>query len=205
MNEIGKMFEEFDSNTAVMIVLEGEQPLGDDAHRYYDEIVAKLNADTKHVEHIQDFWGDPLTAAGSQSADGKAAYVQVYLAGNMGEGLANESVDAAKKIVESVPAPPGVTTYVTGPAALIADTHIAGDRSLRLITMLTFGVITVDAAVRLPVSIVTVVLALVMVFLELAVARGVVAFARPPPPDRAVDVRGQPADHGRRSPPAPTT
>lgn len=176
MNRIGRVFEEFDSNTAVMIVLEGDEPLGDAAHRYYDEVVAKLNADTKHVEHIQDFWSDPLTAAGSQSADGRAAYVQVYLAGNMGEGLANESVDAAKKIVESVPTPPGVKTYVTGPSALIADTHIAGDRSLRLITLLTFGVITLMLLFVYR-SVVTVVLALFMVFLGLAVARGVVAFA----------------------------
>jgi RND superfamily putative drug exporter len=176
MNRIGTVFGEFDSNTAVMIVLEGEQPLGAEAHRYYDEIVARLNADTKHVEHIQDFWGDPLTAAGSQSADGKAAYVQVYLAGNMGEGLANESVEATKTIVESVPAPPGVKSYVTGPSALIADTHIAGDRSLHLITMLTFGVITVMLLFVYR-SVVTVLLAMFMVFLGLAVARGVVAFA----------------------------
>ena len=121
MREIGKKFEEFDSNTSVMIVLEGDTPLGDDAHAYYDEIIRKLNADTTHVEHVQDFWSDPLTATGSQSADGKAAYVQVYLAGNMGEGLANESVEAAKEIVAGVPAPPGVKTYVTGPSALIAD------------------------------------------------------------------------------------
>jgi RND superfamily putative drug exporter len=176
MNRIGKVFGEFDSNTAVMIVLEGEQPLGAEAHRYYDEIVARLNADTKHIEHIQDFWGDPLTAAGSQSADGKAAYVQVYLAGNMGEGLANESVEATKTIVQSVPAPPGVKSYVTGPSALIADTHIAGDRSLHLITLLTFGVITVMLLFVYR-SVVTVLLAMFMVFLGLAVARGVVAFA----------------------------
>jgi RND superfamily putative drug exporter len=176
MNRIGTVFGEFDSNTAVMIVLEGEQPLGSEAHRYYDEIVARLNADTKHVEHIQDFWGDPLTAAGSQSADGKAAYVQVYLAGNMGEGLANESVEAAKTIVESVPAPPGVKSYVTGPSALIADTHIAGDRSLHLITLLTFGVITVMLLFVYR-SVITVLLAMFMVFLGVAVARGVVAFA----------------------------
>ena len=176
MNTIGKTFQEFDSNTSVMIVLESDQPLGDADHRYYDEVVRKLNADTKHVEHVQDFWSDPLTAAGSQSADGKAAYVQVYLAGNMGEGLANESVDAAKKIVESVPTPPGLRTYVTGPSALIADTHIAGDRSLRMITGLTFGVITVMLLFVYR-SIVTVLLALLMVFLEVAVARGVVAFA----------------------------
>ncbi len=176
MNRIGEVFEEFTSNTSVMIVLEGDQPLGDEAHHYYDEIIQKLNADTKHVEHVQDFWSDPLTAGGSQSSDGRATYVQVYLAGNMGETLANESVEAAKKIVESVPAPAGVKTYVTGPSALIADTHIAGDRSLKTITGLTFGVITIMLLFVYR-SIVTVVLALFMVFLELAVARGVVAFA----------------------------
>ena len=62
-----------------MIVLEGDGPLGDEAHAFYDEMVDKLKADTTHVEHVQDFWGDPLTAAGAQSADGKATYVQVYL------------------------------------------------------------------------------------------------------------------------------
>ena len=175
MNQIGRTFQEFKSNTSVMIVLEGDQPLGEAAHQYYNEIVKKLIADPKHVEHVQDFWSDPLTAAGSQSADGKAAYVQVYLAGNMGEALANESVEAAKKIVASVPAPPGVQAYVTGPSALINDTHIAGDRSLQLITLLTFGVITVMLLFVYR-SIVTVLLALFMVFLELAAARGVVAF-----------------------------
>ena len=126
MNRIGKVFQEYNSNTSVMVLLESDQPLGNEAHQYYDQIVAKLKADTRHVEHIQDFWSDPLTAAGSQSADGKAAYVQVYLAGNMGEALANESVAAAQKIVESVPKPPGLTVFVTGPSALMADTHIAG-------------------------------------------------------------------------------
>ena len=89
---VGKDFKEFDSNSSAMVVLEGDQPLGAEAHQYYDGLVKKLQADTKHVEHIQDFWSDPLTAAGSQSSDGKAAYVQLYLAGNQGQSLANESV-----------------------------------------------------------------------------------------------------------------
>ena len=79
MQRIGKTFQEFDSNSSAMVVLEGDQPLGDAAHKYYDGLINKLEADKKHVQHIQDFWGDPLTAAGAQSADGKAAYVQVYL------------------------------------------------------------------------------------------------------------------------------
>jgi len=176
MNRIGTVFQEFDSNTAVMIVLEGEQPLGEEAHRYYDEIVGRLGADTRHVEHIQDFWSDPLTAAGSQSADGKAAYVQVYLAGNMGEGLANQSVAATKAIVAGVPAPPGVRAYVTGPSALIAETQVVGDRSLHSITLLTFGVIT-TMLLFVYRSVVTVLLALFVVFVGLAAARGVVAYA----------------------------
>ena len=65
---------------------------------FIDTLIRKLRAD-KHVQSIQDFWGDPLTAAGAQSNDGKAATVQVNLAGNQGEPLANESVEAVRKIV----------------------------------------------------------------------------------------------------------
>ncbi len=175
MKRVGQVFEEYDSDSAVMIVLEGQQPLGDDAHKFYDQMIDKLEADTKHVQSVQDFWSDPLTAAGSQSNDGKAAYVQVYLSGNQGETLANESVEAVQHIVQSLQPPDGVKAYVTGPAALVADQHIAGDRSLQLITALTFVVI-ITMLLLVYRSIVTVLLTLVMVFLELAAARGVVAF-----------------------------
>ena len=111
---MGAVFKEYKSNSSVMIVLEGQKPLGAESHTFYDEIVRKLDADTKHVEHVQDMWSDPLTAAGAQSNDGKAAYVQVYLAGNQGEALANESVEAVQNIVESVHPPDGVKAYVTG-------------------------------------------------------------------------------------------
>ena len=103
---VGEVFKEYKSNSSVMIVLEGQNALGADAHAYYDQIVKKLDADTKHVEHVQDFWSDPLTGAGAQSNDGKAAYVQVYLAGNMGETKANDSVEAVQNIVKSVPSRP---------------------------------------------------------------------------------------------------
>ena len=172
---MGALFNEYKSNSSVMVLLEGQQPLGADAHAFYDRIVAKLDTDTKHVEHVQDMWSDPLTGAGAQSNDGKAAYAQVYLAGNQGEALANESVEAVQKIVRSVPAPPGVKAYVTGPAALSADQHMAGDRSMQMITMATFGVI-ITMLLLVYRSIVTLLLTLVMVVLELSAARGTVAF-----------------------------
>src|ERR1700741_1444925 len=68
MMRLGPNFKEFDSNSTVMIVLEGQQPLGDDAHRYYDSLIRQLRADTAHVEHVQDFWGDPLIQGAAQSA-----------------------------------------------------------------------------------------------------------------------------------------
>ncbi|MGH3633148.1 MAG: MMPL family transporter, partial [Mycobacterium sp.] len=72
MKRIGQVFHEFDTDSALMIVIEGDNPLGDGAHRFYDELIRQLSQDKKHVEYIQDFWGDPLTAAGAQSSDGKA-------------------------------------------------------------------------------------------------------------------------------------
>ena len=174
MKRVGADFKEFDSNSSAMIVLEGDQPLGADAHHYYDGLIDKLEADKKHVQHIQDFWGDPLTAAGSQSADNKAAYVQLYLSGNQGESLANESVQAVRDIVASSTPPPGVKAYVTGPAPLTNDQHHAGDKSIKLITLITICVIFVMLLFVYR-SIVTVLLVLVMMFIELAAARGIVA------------------------------
>ena len=40
---IGKVFQEFDSDSSAMIVLEGEQPLGAAAHHYYDGLIDKLS------------------------------------------------------------------------------------------------------------------------------------------------------------------
>ena len=175
MKKVGELFEEGDSDSSVMIVLEGQEPLGDEAHAWYDEMVDRLEADTAHVQSVQDFWSDPLTASGSQSNDGLAAYVQVKLAGNQGESLANESVKSVQSIVSSLEPPPGVKAYVTGPAALAADQHIAGDRSMRMIEAVTFTVIIIMLLLVYR-SIVTVLITLVMVVLSLTTARGVVAF-----------------------------
>ncbi|MGB3894358.1 MAG: MMPL family transporter [Mycolicibacter sinensis] len=172
---IGKVFQQYDTDSAAMIVIEGEQPLGADAHRFYDTLVAKLERDTEHVQHIQNFWGDPLTAAGSQSNDGKAALAQVFLSGSQGETLANQSVAAVRETVENTPAPPGVRAYVTGAAPLVADQFSVGSEGTNKVTAITFLVIAVMlfAVYR---SVATTLLALLTVAIEMAAARGFVAF-----------------------------
>ncbi|MEE6137990.1 MMPL family transporter [Mycobacterium sp. 050128] len=174
MMRMGHNFHEFDSNSTVMIVLEGQQPLGPEAHQYYDKLIRQLRQDPKHVQHIQDFWGDRLTAAGAQSADAKGAYVQINLAGNQGTTLANESVDAVRKVIDENKAPPGVKAYVTGPAALSDDMHLIGNASLATITLFTLGAIAIMLLLVYR-SIVTTLVQLFMTFVALACSRGVVA------------------------------
>lgn len=174
MMRLGHNFHEFDSNSTVMIVLEGQQPLGPDAHQYYDKLIKQLRQDPQHIQHIQDFWGDRLTAAGAQSADAKAAYVQVNLAGNQGTTLANNSVEAVRKVIDENKAPPGVKAYVTGPAALSDDMHQIGNASLATITLFTLGAIAIMLLLVYR-SIVTTLIQLFMTFVALACSRGVVA------------------------------
>ena len=174
MKLMGNNFKEFNSNSTVMVVVEGQQPLGPEAHAYYDEIIRKLEQDPKHIQHIQDFWGDTLTAAGAQSADGKAAYVMLNLAGEQGQTLANEGVEAVRKVIEETKAPLGVQAYVAGPAALTDDLHVIGNASLAQITLLTLLGIAVMLLVVYR-SIITTLIQLFLTFLSLLTARGVVA------------------------------
>jgi RND superfamily putative drug exporter len=175
IKRIGQVFGEFNSDSAAMIVLEGDQPLGADAHVYYDTLIQRISEDRKHVQHIQDFWGDPLTAAGSQSQDGKAAYVQVFLSGNQGEALSLESVNAVRDIVNRTPAPPGVKAYVTGAAPQVADQFEVGNEGTTKVTILTVLVIAVMLLLVYR-SVVTMILVLITVLIEMAAARGIVAF-----------------------------
>ncbi len=175
VKRVGEVFGEYKTSSSVMVVLEGEQPLGPDAHAFYDEMVRDLRADTTHVQHVQDFWGDTLTAAGAQSVDGKASYVQVYISGDQGETLANDSVEAVRNIVSSVPAPPGVKAYVAGPSATTTDQRAVGDASMKTIEALTFGVITIMLLLIYR-SVITTLITLGMVVFGLLASTGSVAF-----------------------------
>jgi RND superfamily putative drug exporter len=174
MKRMGEDFKESNSDSVAIIVLEGQQRLGDDAHRYYDSLIRQLEDDPKHVQHIRNFWGDPLTADAGESADGKEAYVQLGLTGNLGETSANESVQAVRHIVARTPPPPGVEAYVTGSAPLTADLGQSGNRTLITVTAVSMAVIFIMLLIFFR-SIITVILLLVMVLIELQVARGIVA------------------------------
>nr|WP_235660009.1 RND family transporter [Mycobacteroides abscessus] len=171
---IGQKYHESHSDSIAMIVLESDDPLGERAHQYYDNLVLALQADTRHVQHVQNVWGDPLTASGVQSRDGRAAYVQVNLAGDQGSTLGNKSVVAVREIVDNSTPPQGVTVYVTGPAALTTDMNEAADKSMLIMMGVTGAVIMIMLLITYR-SVSTMLLVLVMVGFEMGTARGIVA------------------------------
>ncbi len=158
----------------VLLQTEGRK-LGDEDHRYYNELVRRLLHDTKHVQSVQDLWGKPVTMSGSQSADAEATTLTVRPTGDLGSATANDSIDAIRKIVEKLPKPNGLDAYVTGPAPLAADTLRAADKSLVKLTIVTIILIIIMLLIAYR-SITRALIPLFGILLILAAARGIVSF-----------------------------
>lgn len=171
---IGEKFQESDSTNLTMVVFEANRQLGDQDHRYYDDLMRRLERDTRHVQYVMDLWGKPFTAAGAQSVDGKCTYVLLRLAGDIGQIQANQSVDAVRDIIKEDTPPPGLKVYVSGAAPLASDTLAIANASLNNVTIVTIILIVVMLLLvyRTPS---TLLVPLLGVLIEMLVAKGVVS------------------------------
>lgn len=171
---IGEKFQESNSTNLTMVVFEANRQLGDQDHRYYDDLKRRLQNDTKHVQYVMDLWGKPFTAAGAQSVDGKCTYVLLRLAGDIGQIQANQSVDAVRDIIKKDTPPPGLKVYVSGAAPLASDTLAIANASLNNVTIVTIILIVVMLLLvyRTPS---TLLVPLLGVLIEMLVAKGVVS------------------------------
>ncbi|OBK19450.1 RND family transporter [Mycobacterium asiaticum] len=174
MLRIGEKFRESTSTSLTMVVFEANRPLGDQDHRYYDDLMRRLKRDTKHVQYVMDLWGKPITSAGAQSVDGKATYVLLRLAGDIGQIQANESVDAVRDIVKKDEPPPGLKVYVSGAAPLASDTLTIANASLNNVTIVTIFLI-IAMLLLVYRSLGTLLVPLAGVLIEMLVAKGIVA------------------------------
>ena len=173
--EIGKQFHESDSNSLVMIILEADHTLNAADHAFYDQLVGELKADTAHIQYVMNLWGEGTTAAGVQSADGKAAYVLIRVAGNQGSTESDESIQAVRNAVSHNASPEGLKVYVSGSAPLSTDMLSVGNDSLLKLMFATMVIITVMLLIVYR-SAVTALLVLFIVLVELYSGRGVVSF-----------------------------
>jgi RND superfamily putative drug exporter len=174
MLHIGEKFHESTSTSLTMVVLEADHPLDDKDHQYYDDLMQRLKHDTQHVQYVMDLWGKPFSAAGAQSVDGKATYVLLRLAGDIGQIQANQSVDAVRDIIAKDTPPSGLKAYVSGAAPLASDTLTIANSSLNNITIVTiFLIIAMLLIVYRAPS--TVLMPLASVLFEMLIAKGVVS------------------------------
>jgi putative drug exporter of the RND superfamily len=174
MLHIGEKFHESTSTSLTMVVLEADRPLDDKDHQYYDDLMQRLKNDTQHVQYVMDLWGKPITAAGAQSVDGKATYVLLRLAGDIGQIQANRSVNAVRDIVAKDTPPPGLKVYVSGAAPLASETLSIANASLNNITIVTIFLITFMLLLVYR-SVSTLLVPLGSVLFEMLIAKGVVA------------------------------
>lgn len=175
MLHIGEKFQESTSTSLTMVVLESQdRVLGDEDHRYYDELMQRFKDDSEHVQYVMDLWGKSITSAGAQSIDGKSTYVLLRLAGDIGQMQANESVRAVRAIVDKQTPPAGLRVYVSGPAPLAGDTLDIANSSLNNITIITIILIIVMLLLVYR-SFSTLLLPLAGVLIEMLVTKGVIA------------------------------
>lgn len=172
---IGESFQESDSNSLAMVILEGDHKLNDADHKFYDVLASKLENDKKHVQYVMNLWGQGTTAAGVQSSDGQAAYTLVRVAGDQGSTVSDESIRAVRELVGEVQPPNGVKVYVSGSAPLSTDMLQVGNQSMIRLMYVTIVIITVMLLIVYR-SFATAFLTLLTVMVELSCGRGVVAF-----------------------------
>jgi RND superfamily putative drug exporter len=173
---IGEKFHESNSTNLTMVVFEAQnRQLGDQDHAYYDDLVKRFQHDTKHVQYVMDLWGQPFTAAGAQSVDGKCTYTLLRLAGDIGQMEANDSVNAVRDMIAKDPPPPGMKAYVSGAAPLASDTLSIANSSLNNVTIITIILILVMLmfVYRSPPTLLPVLLG---VLIEMLFAKGLISF-----------------------------
>lgn len=176
LKKMGERFGGSGSNNYTYFLIESDTQLNDEDRAFYSDVLRRLQADREHVIGSLDLWSNPQLAAANQSADGRAAYVLVNLAGNMGTALAMQSTQAARDIVAATPPPTGLTAYITGPSAVVNDELTAIDASLLLLIVLCSLLVTAVLLLNYR-SLVAALIPLTAVGISLAVARAVIALA----------------------------
>ena len=167
-------FSQTPTDNVGYLVLERNGPLNDRDRALYNQLLAALRSDSRHVIEVVDWWGSPATADAVLSSDHHVATAIVRLSGMLGTLEASDSITAARSIVAGLPAPGGLHIFITGPGASIVDSSAAIDRQRLVIAATAIAALLVLLLIVYR-SLVTALVPVVSVGLALAVARPIVA------------------------------
>lgn len=167
-------FDEEPGDNIGYVVLEKDGPLDQHDRLYYDQLLAALRSDSRHVFEVQDRWGVPATAAAAMSDDHRAVFAAMRLSGLIGTSQARESISAVRSIVAQMGPPDGVQVFVTGPGVTIVDEFTAIDKHTQLITIATFAALLILLLILYR-SLITAMVPLISVVMSLAIAKPIIS------------------------------
>ena len=161
------------SRAFIVVVAERDSGLTAADRHYVTSLAARLSRDSKDVTYVQDLTSPRLRKA-LTSADGKAIYFQVGVAGYTGAPTSVSQVEAVRKEA-SVDRPAGLDVAVTGSSATVTDMVTEVEHNIVRITAVTLVLIAlILLLIYRSVAVTGFVLAVIGV--ALAVARGVTAY-----------------------------
>ncbi len=134
IQRMGVNFGEATSNSVAIIVLEGDQPLGDEAHRYYNDLVRQLKADPAHVQHVQDFWGIRSPQAQRKAPTTRLCTSRWGWRVTWAKHCRTSPWKQSGASSTGVRHPRASKPMSPGPAAIVADLSASGNRTVLLVT-----------------------------------------------------------------------
>jgi RND superfamily putative drug exporter len=161
------------SRAFIAVVAERESGLTAADRSYVTGLAARLADDPKDVTYVQDL-SQPRLRKALTSADGKAIYFQVGVAGYTGAPTSVKQVEAVRDAA-AVGKPAGLQVAVTGSSATITDMVVQVEDSIVKITAVTLLLIALILMVIYR-SVVVTGFVLGVIGIALAVARGVTAY-----------------------------
>ncbi|MCH9701708.1 MAG: MMPL family transporter [Actinomycetia bacterium] len=179
--KMAEAFEETGSDNLLIVAFINEAGLTRDDETAYRKLVDALRDDVINVVSVQDFVSTPQLRQFLTSEDKTTWVLPVSLEGELGTPRAHESFNRVADVVkhnvttyDGVAPGDGLTVYLTGPAATVADLTVAG-QSDRLPIEIAIAVLVLLVLLVVYRSIVTMLLPLVTIGSSVFIAQGLVA------------------------------
>ena len=158
----------------LIVVMSDDQGLSPSDDNTYRALADKLRSDGQDVSSVEDFASTPALRQLMVSQDNKAFYMAVTLKAPAGSPESSDAYKRVSQIVEQTTADSGLTTHVTGQAAVIGDMSIVSARAMHMIEIATAIMVMVILLViyRRPI---TALLPVITIAISVASSQGVVS------------------------------
>jgi putative drug exporter of the RND superfamily len=172
-DQMAKDFHESAQNILV-VVMTNEHGLTPADNNTYRAVADKLRSDTSEVSAVQDFVSTPPLRQLMVSKDNQAFYMAVTLKAPPGSPESSQAYQQITQMVKQSTAGSGLTTHVTGAAAVIGDLSIVTSHDMHVIEIATAALVLLILLViyRRPV---TVLLPLITIGISVAASQGLVS------------------------------